>query len=150
IPISLKLSAPPTPLSAGYLLPEAAESIPGNRVQMFLRSFMEQDNLYSKAEADKRQKWNETPLSELPKDLKGYAGKLIDRDLYDAARMTSADWQLWYIVRRDGHGTLLPDLQKMRALADVLKSRVRGEVAAGDSKAALHALKVHFALGKTL
>jgi hypothetical protein len=148
--VTLHPTAPPTPLSSAHLLPEAAESIPGNRVQMFLRSFMEQDNLYAKAEVDKRQKWNEMPLNELPKELKGYAGKLVDRDLYDAARMTTSDWQLWYIVRRDGYGTLLPDHQKMRALADVLKSRVRGEVAAGDATAALHALKVHFALGKTL
>src|SRR5438132_3617846 len=85
IPISLKPTAPPKPLSSAYLLPEAAESIPGNRVQQFLRSFMEQDSLFGKAESDKRQKWNEMPLKDLPvNELKSYGGRLIDRALYDA------------------------------------------------------------------
>jgi hypothetical protein len=151
IPISLKPTAPPKPLSSAYLLPEAVESIPGNRVQMFLRSFMEQDRLYGKEESEKRQKWNEMPLKDLPvKDLKDYAGRYVSRDLYDAARMDHVDWQLWYLVRRDGHGTLLPDLQKMRQLADVLKTLVRGEIAAGDTVGALRSLKVHLGLAKTL
>jgi hypothetical protein len=151
IPISLKPAAPARPLSSAYLLPEAIESIPGNRVQQFLRSFMEQDKLFGKAESEKRQAWNALPLKDLPlKDVKGYAGRFIDRDLYDAVRMDRADWQLWYFVRRDGHGTLMPDLQKMRVLADLLKTRVRGEIAAGDSAAALHVLKIHFGLAKTL
>lgn len=151
IPLSLRPAATPKPLSTAYLLPEYRETIPGNRVQMFLRSFMEQDRLFGKEESERRQKWNEMPIKDLPlNEVKAYAGRLIDRDLYDAARMTQADWQLWYFVRRDGVGTLLPDLQKMRALADVLKTRVRGEIAAGDHAAALHTLKILFALAKTM
>ena len=74
----------------------------------------------------------------------------MDRDLYDAARMSDTDWQLWYLIRRDGVGTLLPDLQKTRALAEVLRTRTRGAIAAGDTADALHTLKIHFALAKTL
>src|SRR5262245_30069359 len=134
ISLNLQPTAAPKPLSSAHLLPEAVQSIPGNRVQMFLRSFMEQYNLFGRAESDKRQKWNEMPIKDVPKGLKDYAGRLIDRDMYDAARMDRADWQLWYLARRYGHGTLMPDLQKMRSIAEVLKTRVRGEIAAGEDR----------------
>src|SRR5262245_4335082 len=151
IRLSLKPTATAKPISTSYLLPEYHETIPGNRVQMFLRSFMEQDRLYGKEESEKRQKWNELQLKDLPvNDVKDYAGRLVSRDLYDAARMADTDWQLWYLIRRDGVGTLLPDLQKMRTLADVLRTRTRGAIAAGDTKDALHTLKIHFTLAKTL
>ena len=164
IAVTLSPNTFPKPISRAYLLPEFSESIQGNRVQMFLRCFMEQDNLFGRAESERRQKWNEMPLKELrtvganadkegphrPFSLKDYAGGLVDRDMYDAARMTNVDWQLWYFVRRDGYYALLPDVQKMRALADVLKTRVRAEIAVGDFPAALHTLKTFFGLARTM
>lgn len=138
------------PVSRAYLLPQYSESIPGNRVQMFLRCFMEQDNFFGKTETDKREKWNETPLNKLPlAEVANYGGRLIERDMYDAARMTQADWQLWTFLRRDGYNTLLPDAQKMRALASVMKVRVRGEIATGDHSAAIHTVKTMLGLGRT-
>src|SRR5258707_890347 len=56
----------PKPASRAYLLPEFSESIQGNRVQMFLRCFMEQDSFFGRAESERRQKWNEMPLKDLP------------------------------------------------------------------------------------
>src|SRR5713101_4607534 len=46
------------PVSRAYLLPESRESIQGNRVQMFLRCFMEQDNFFGRAETERRERWN--------------------------------------------------------------------------------------------
>jgi len=133
------------------LLPELREAIPGNRVQMFLRCFMEQDNFFGRAESEKREKWNQMPLKDLPvAELKNYGGRLIESDMYDAARMTNVDWQVWYFVRRDGYYALLPDVQKMRALASALKTRIRGEIAAGDFNGAIHDLKTFFGLAKTM
>jgi hypothetical protein len=138
------------PVSRAYLLPQYSESIPGNRVQMFLRCFMEQDNFFGRAESDKRETWNETPLNKLPlNEVANYGGRLLERDVYDAARMTQADWQLWNFLRRDGYNTLLPDVQKMRALASVMKTRVRGEIAGGDNQGAIHTLKCMLGLGRT-
>lgn len=139
------------PISRAYLLPEQRETIPGNRVQMFLRCFMEQDNFFGRTESEKREKWNQMPLRELPlAEVKNYGGRLIERDMYDAARMTTADWQVWYFVRRDGYFALLPDVQKMRALASALKTRVRGEIAARDFDGAIHTLNTFFGLARTL
>lgn len=139
------------PLSRDYLLPEYRESIQGNKVQMFLRCFMEQDNFFGRVESDKREKWNVLAIDDPElKALTEYGGRLIERDMYDAARMTSAEWQLWYFLRRDSYNTLLPDVQKFRVLASVLKTRVRGEIANRNFDGALHTLKTMFALAKTM
>ena len=150
-PITLTPKPYLKPISRVYLLPELREAIPGNRVQMFLRCFMEQDNFFGRAESEKREKWSQMPLKDLPAaELKNYGGRLIESDMYDAARMTHADWQVWYFVRRDGYYALLPDVQKMRTLASALKTRIRGEIAAGNVDGAIHDLKTFFGLAKTL
>src|SRR5216684_1122866 len=99
IPVFLTPNNYLKPISRAYLLPEYSESIPGNRVQMFLRCFMEQDNFFGQAESNKREIWNATPLRALPLgEISNYGGRLIERDMYDAARMTQVDWQLWYFL----------------------------------------------------
>ncbi len=98
IPIRLTPSDYLKPVSRAYLLPEYSESIPGNRVQMFLRCFMEQNAFFGQTESEQREKWNAAPLRDLPARLKDYGENLIKRDMYDAARMTQADWQLWYFM----------------------------------------------------
>jgi thiol-disulfide isomerase/thioredoxin len=139
------------PVSRHYLLPEVREAIPGNRVQMFLRCFMEQDSFFGREESERREKWNAMPLKDLPiADLKYYGGTLIVREMYDAARMTNADWQPLYFARRDGYEWLIPDVQKMRALASAMKTRVRGEIAAGDFEGAIRTLKTMFGLARTM
>jgi len=149
--LALSPAAVRKPLSRDYLLPEYRESIPGNKVQMFLRCFMEQDSFFGREESLKRQKWGELPIDhpEL-KDLKDYGNRLLERDMYDAARMLQVDWQLWFFVRRDGYNTLLPDLQKFRALADVLKIRARGQIANRNFDGAIHTLKTMVALSTTM
>lgn len=150
IPVFLTPTDYLKPVSRAYLLPQYAESIPGNRVQMFLRCFMEQANFFGQAESERRQKWNELPLRDLPlNEVGNYGSPLIDRDMYDAARMTQVDWQLWFFLRRDGFNTLLPDAQKMRAQAEAMKTRVRGQIAAGDHEGAIHTLKTLFGLAHT-
>lgn len=152
--ITISLNVSPAdyarPASRNYLLPEASEAIQGNSVQMFLRCFMEQDNFYGRDVALMREKWNELPLDQLPLDkVKDYGGRLLERDMYDAARMTNADWQIMYFARRDGFYTLLPDVQKMRSHAAALKTRVRGQIAVHDFDGAIHTLKTMFALART-
>ncbi len=153
--ITVKLTLHPTavqrPLSRNYLLPEYKDSIPGNRVQMFLRLFMEQDNFFGREESAKREAWEQMPLANLPTndELKDYGGKLLGRDAVDAARMLNADWQLWPFLRRDGFGTLLPDIQKFRQLASTLQTRARGQIRNGDHAGAIVTLRTLFALART-
>src|SRR5260221_6403348 len=90
--VTLSPATYPTPASRVYLLPEFNESIPGNRVQMFLRCFMEQDTFFGKAESEKRRKWAEMPIKDLPVDeVKNYGGAFIHPDMYDAAPVTNTD-----------------------------------------------------------
>ena len=137
------------PASRTHLLPEFAESIPGNRVQMFLRCFMEQNAFFGSPESDQREKWNSLPLNELPLKVKNYGDPLISKYMYDAARMTQVDWQIGYYLRRDGFNTLLPDAQKMRQIATPLKTRVRADIAFGSDAEAIHTLKTMFGLART-
>ncbi len=153
--VTVVLTVHPTavqkPLSRNYLLPEYKDSIPGNRVQMFLRCFMEQDHFFGREESAKRDKWNQMPLAELPaEEVKDYGGRLLGRDAVDAARMLNVDWQLWSFLRRDGFYTLLPDVQKTRALASALKVRMRGQIRNGDHAGAIITLRTLFALARTL
>jgi hypothetical protein len=151
--VTIKLRLAPNdylrPASRAHLLPEYAESLPGNPVQMFLRCFMEQTVFFGQAESEQRDKWNAAPLNELPLKVKNYGGRLISRDMFDAARMTHVDWQLWYFIRRDGFNTLLPDAQKMRHMASTMKTRVRSDIAFGTSSEAIHTLKTMFGLART-
>src|ERR1700746_3827874 len=59
--------AAPRPALKYHLLPELAEMNPGNPIQGYLKCFMEQQNFFfNKAEVDNREKWQTTPLKELP------------------------------------------------------------------------------------
>ncbi len=148
--MTISPTAAPKPVSKYYLLPEYRDSIEGNRVQMFLRCFMEQDKFFGLEQSERREKLNLLPLSELPMGTNEEGGNLVLRDMYDAARMTRSDWQLGYFMRRDGIKTLLPDAQKCRSLGQVLKTRVRGEIAINDFPAALRSLQTLFSLAQTL
>ncbi len=148
--MTISPTAAPKPASKYYLLPEYRDSIEGNRVQMFLRCFMEQDKFFGREQSERREKLNLLPLSELPKGTNEEGGNLVSRDMYDAARMTRTDWQLGYFMRRDGIKTLLPDAQKFRSLAHVLKTRVRGEIAIKDFPSALRSLQTLFSLAQTM
>ncbi|CAN5213479.1 hypothetical protein BH10PLA2_BH10PLA2_33990 [soil metagenome] len=150
IPMILKPADYARPLSRTLLLPDYSESIPGNRVQMFLRCFMEQTAFFGQEESDKRDAWNKLPLREVPASLQNYGGNLITRAMYDAARMLHVDWQLWYFVRRDQFGTLLPDVQKMRSLIVPMKTRLRGQLSSQDYPGSIHTLKTMFGLCRTL
>ncbi len=148
--LTISPTAAPKPASKYYLLPEYRDSIEGNRVQMFLRCFMEQDKFFGFEQSERREKLNLLSLSELPKGTDQEGGQLVSRHMYDAARMTRVDWQLAYFMRRDGITTLLPDVQKIRSLAHVLKTRVRGEIAIKDFPAALRSLQTLFSLAQTM
>ena len=149
ITVTVHPALPLKPLSRMLLLPEYKDSIPGNRAHMFIRCFAEQDQFFG-PESLKREKWNSLPLADLPDDQKDYGARLLGRDAADAARMTHVDWQLWSFIRRDGIDLLLPDLQKMRALAHALQTRARGQVKSRNFVGAVATLRTMYGLAKTL
>jgi hypothetical protein len=67
----------------------------------------------------------------------------------EAARLLSSDWQIWFNVRRDGVATLLPEVQKMRELASVLKVRMRYEIKAGEFDKAAYSARTFYGLASS-
>jgi hypothetical protein len=67
----------------------------------------------------------------------------------EGARLLTSDWQVWFNVRRDGIGTLLPEVQGMRELARVLKVRMRYEVKTGDFEKAAYTAATFYGLANS-
>jgi hypothetical protein len=118
--------AAPKPALRYLLLPELKEMTPGNPIPNYLKCFLEQD------------------FTTNPETLPKSALRQADR----AARMDKPDWQILLKLKTDGFGLLLPDLQKMRFLASVLKDRFHDEVVRGRLDDALRTAKTMFALSR--
>jgi hypothetical protein len=177
IPLTLSPAPLPKPLSRFYLTPQYKEMQPGNRVPTYMKAYMEQAAFFSKESVEQREKWNALPLSELPlaemkkspmANLGGLAYRegdsivvnergLIDfaptgrplSDVDEASRLLTSDWQIWFNIRRDGIGTLLPEVQKMRELANVLKVRMRYEIATKDFEKAAYSARTCYGLAQS-
>lgn len=163
IPLTLTPAGVKKPISRYFVTPQYSEMKPGNRVPTFMRAYMEQDQFYSKEQREKRERWIQMRLQDLPlEEIKasGCIGGLAYRnsndlfasrgrplgDVDEGARQLSADWQIWFNIREDGIGTLLPEVQKMREHATTLKIRMRYEIATGDIEKALYTARTFHGL----
>ncbi len=173
IPLTLSPTASPRLLSKYYLTSQYQEMQPGNRVPAYMKSYMEQASFFSKEPSELREKWNGMKLEDLPLDeikKSGAIGGLayrLDReavrldekgridfastgrplsDVDAGSRMLTSDWQMWHELRRDGIGTLLPEVQKMRELASVLKVRMRYEIATKNFEKAAYSARTYHGL----
>jgi hypothetical protein len=118
--------AAPKPALRYLLLPELKEMTAGNPIENYLKCLLDQD------------------FSSNNEILGKNALRQADR----AARMDKPDWQILPKLRTDGIGLLLPDLQKMRALASSLQVRFKEEVAERRFDDALRTAKTMFALSR--
>lgn len=118
--------AAPKPALRYLLLPELKEMNPGNPIPNYLRCLMDQD-----FSADN--------------DVLG-ASALRQADR--AARLDKPDWQILLKAKTDGVNLLLPDLQKIRVLANALQARFRNEIALRHFDDALVTAKTMFAMSK--
>ena len=173
IPLTLSPTALPKPLSRFYLTPQYKEMQPGNRIPSYMKAYMETATFFSKDPAAEREKWNLTKLEDLPLEeikksncIRGLAYMNPDdtfmktpsgpitfarsgrplSDVDEGSRMLTSDWQMWYQIRRDGFGTLMPEVQKMRELAGVLKVRMRYEIATKNFEKAAYSARTYFGL----
>ena len=128
IRLNLQPMAAPTPALRYLLLPELKEMTPGNPIAAYLECFLDQDF---------------TAENEV---LRASALRQADR----AARMDKPDWQILLKAKSDGIGLLIPDVGKLRALANKLQERFRAEVAAGHFDDAIVTAKTMFALSRHL
>lgn len=116
----------PKPALRYLLLPELKEMQPGNPIPNYLRCFMDQD------------------FSSPMETLSPAALRQADR----AARMDKPDWQILLKAKTDGISLLLPDVQKLRAIASALQERFHTEVAQHRIDEALRTAKTMFAMSR--
>jgi hypothetical protein len=116
----------PKPALRYLLLPDLQEMTQGNPIPNYLKCMLDQD-------------------FSVPQEKLGPAAlKQADR----AARMDKPDWQILPKMRTDGIGLLLPDLQKMRQLANDLQNRFRDEIALRQFDDAIYTARTMFALSR--
>ncbi len=173
IPTTLHPAGVQRPLSRYYLTPQYHEMKPGNRVPTFMRAYMEQDNFYSRELREKRDILGDLVLEDLVAQIKGnrelgsammiggLAYRSLDQDqlfhtrgrplgdVDEGARQLTADWQIWFNLREDGIGTLLPEVQKMREHATLLKIRMRYELGTGDFEKAIYTARTFHGLASS-
>ena len=151
IALNVSAMAEPRPALRYTLLPELKDMNPGNPIQGYLKSFMEQNHFfYNKTADENREKWMVMPLKDLPlKELRGYGNPALRQADY-AARLDTPDWQTLLKLKSDGIDLLLPEVQQMRRLAAALKVRFRFEVAEKRFDAAIHTAQTMFALARHL
>lgn len=125
IRLTVQPKAAPRPALRYLLLPELQEMNPGNPIESYLQCLLDQD--YS-------------DRGELHKSALHRADQ--------AARLDKPDWQILLKLKTDGIGLLLPDLQKMRALAAALQIRFRDEIAQGRIDDGIRTAKTMFALSR--
>ncbi|AMV24731.1 hypothetical protein VT84_10070 [Gemmata sp. SH-PL17] len=126
IRLTVDATRAPKPALKYLLLPEIGEMTQGNPIPNYLKCVLDQES-----------KGTDAPLSRL-------ALKQVDR----AARMDKPDWQILPKLKTDGVSLLLPDVQKMRQLANELNGRFRDEVALRRFDDAIVTAKTMFALAR--
>jgi hypothetical protein len=157
IPITLHPAAPPVPLFTHHLYPEYGDLQPGNRVQGLLKVFMEQDNFFRVVGNEEWQKDFDCPLSEFSgkhgiRSGIAYPEKYTRMGGYldKGARYKSIDWNEYFDLRKDGFYLLLPEVQKMRQLATVLRMRMRAETKGREFDKAVVTIQSTFGLAQAL
>lgn len=115
----------PKPALRHQLLPELREMNPGNPIPNYLKALLDAD---------------------LVSDEQISRSALREADR--AARMDKPDWQVLHRAKLDGIGLLLPDVQKMRAIAQALQGRFREEIAQGRIDDALVTARTMFAMAR--
>lgn len=161
IPLTLTPTGEQKPTSRFLLQPQYTDLQPGEKIGGFLKCFMEQNVFFNGENEKKRGEWNELPLDQLPLDQIKQQG-ILNGIAYDppfaslmvfmdqAARYDRVEWNIWHNLRKDGVYTLLPEVQKLRNLASVLKVRMRAEVKAGEFPRAAETAKTILGLARTM
>lgn len=160
--LELSPAAAPKPLSNFYLEAGYGEKQPGEKLGGFLKCFMEQDIFFNQENQTKREVWLGTALDDLPADLRYQAGVgsgiAYPEPKYttmmgfadQAARYTRTEWNEYFNLRKDAVYFLLPEVQKLRALARAVYLRLRCEVKAGEFDKAVASVRTLFGLTRML
>lgn len=152
-PIRLRIhpAAAPAPAMKYQLLPLVEDSTPGNRAQLYYRSFSPDWEGWRRREGFFGQvdRALQTPLNDLPrKDLDWILAYAQFQEVDMGARREYLDWDFTRRVRSDGIHMLLPDIQGFRGTANMLALRARLEIADRHYDKALYTLQTGYSLGR--
>ena len=152
-PLTLPVAPPPPRTLEFALLPELYETTPGNAADHYRQAIK---NL--KADAPRfndyyptLEAWMAAPLKDLPCEEMATYFKPFEstfRELEAGARSEQCDWGLTEKVRQRGFTVLLPDVQPMREMINVLALRIRFQLAEGKPDEAARTLQTGFAMAR--
>jgi hypothetical protein len=150
--LTVQPAAAPKPALKYLLLPEMRDLTPGNAALTYQRAH-NPDWWHGAPKTDKD--WDalelflETPLGQLSKVKKvPTLPTMALREVDQAARRESCDWELLPRLRKDGVFTLMGDIQTMRTYAQLLSVRARLELAEGKYEQALYTYQTMFAMSR--
>lgn len=155
-PLTFRLSVtpavPPTPALKVALVPELIDATAGNALTKYYKAYsLEWWGFYHRQTVQWHENFDkalEAPLEQMPADYSFVKNWKMLREVDEGARRDHCDWELLPVMKRDGIGTLLPDVQGMRTFARALALRARYELADGDLDKVLYTLQTGFALAK--
>jgi hypothetical protein len=102
-------------------------------------------------EQELREKWLAMPVAELPR-LEVLAHFDQYKPVYDlierAARCRHCDWGAEKALQQEGFGALMPEIQGIREFAEMIRFKVRIELADGKFDQAAHWLRVGFTMAR--
>lgn len=154
--LSLKPVGAPAPIMRYELVPSFREQTKGNAALYYHRAlhlFSEFRQVGIEAH-DARMKFEEQlskPLAEIPVEalrdwIKPYAG--VFRELEAAYKVRDCDWGIGDRIASESYNLLMPELQKTRELAFLLKVRCRLHQKEGNLEAALKDIQIGLTLGR--
>lgn len=145
-------ATPPTPALKYALLPELTDMTTGNALTKYYKAFsLEWWGFYQRQTVQWHEDFDkalDAPLDQMPADYSFVKDWKMLREVDEGARRDHCDWEMISVMKRDGIGTLLPDVQGMRHFARALALRARYEIAGGDLDRAIYTLQTGFAFSK--
>jgi hypothetical protein len=154
--LTLRAVGPPVPSFRYELVAPARQLVPGNAALLHHRALhiLAETRPPAKEYYEKQEKLDEAlnrPLKEFPREevrafLKPFGG--VFREVEAAVKCEQCDWGIDQRVIAEGIGVLLPDAQKLRELAFLLRTRCRLHLADGKLDLALRDIQSGFILGR--
>lgn len=133
------------------LTPEVRDVTRGNAATHYYQAFLIMGKGMTAEQATQLHRWASLPIKDLPKAevrnlLNGYGAVLAEVDL--AASCDHCDWEMTDRLRRHGIGTLLPEVQRLRELGNLIRLRAHLEIAEGKFDDAVASIRTGLVLAR--
>jgi hypothetical protein len=151
VKVAIHPTAAPVPALKYQLLPDVRDQIPGNAVIYYGRAAQVAGKRLQFLPDEEPSKWLEMPMKDWPLEkVRSFvqAEQTVFRQLELAARCDHCDWQLREEMRKDALGLLMPEVQKPREFANLLRLRAGLEILDGRFADAVQTLRIGFTMAR--